>query len=126
MKKILYILVALPLLFAACNKNNEPEKLPIKEATMTLISNDVETFNAKGGDGVIEFKHTQRFDPNLDEIPTVDVNPFIVSCTAEWVDIERRPMTPLSPLLLLQTQQPRSDQQKLLSRQARSSISRLR
>ena len=89
MKKILYILVALPLLFAACNKNNEPEKLPIKEAAMTLISNDVETFNAKGGDGVIEFKHTQRFDPNLDEIPAVDVNPFIVSCTAEWIDIEK-------------------------------------
>ena len=87
MKKILYTLVALPLLFAACNNNSEPEPLPIKEATMTLISDEVVEFDAKGGTGTIEFTFTQHFDPNLDEIPAVGVQTFAVSCTADWVEI---------------------------------------
>ena len=57
MKKLFYLLLALPLAFAACEPDTpEPQPQPeVKDPQLILTSNSVMSFNAEGGKGTIEY-----------------------------------------------------------------------
>ena len=63
MKKLFYLLLALPMLLAACEKTPEPTPepgpdgpLPGPEPELYLVSNGVQYFEAAGGEGDIEYR----------------------------------------------------------------------
>ena len=68
MRKLFYLLLALPLVFAACEPDT-PEQEVEKEAVLTLTSDAEMNFEAEGGEGVITF-------------------------TAEWKDVTRNSPVP--------------------------------
>lgn len=79
MKKLFYLLLCLPLAFAACT---EPEK-PVVENTeynLNVTSNKILNFEAEGGQGVIEYNLVEvtRFSP----VPQPVVEAI---CDAAWV-----------------------------------------
>lgn len=59
MKKLFYLLLALPMLLAACEKTPEPTPEPGPdgpEPELYLVSNGVQYFEAAGGEGDIEYR----------------------------------------------------------------------
>ncbi len=52
-KHLLYLLLALPLAFVACENTEEPKPQVEKEAVLTLTSEAEMNFGAAGGEGVI-------------------------------------------------------------------------
>jgi hypothetical protein len=59
MKKLLYLLLALPMLLAACEKTPEPTPEPGPDGPdpeLYLVSNGVQYFEAAGGEGDIEYR----------------------------------------------------------------------
>lgn len=54
MKKLFYLMLALPL-FVACTDKPEPQPEPQKKAQLILTSNEVMNFKAEGGQGTIEY-----------------------------------------------------------------------
>ena len=50
-----YLLLAMPLAFAACNETEEPQPQPEKEPVLTLTSDATMEFEAAGGEGVITY-----------------------------------------------------------------------
>ena len=79
MKKLLFLLLCLPLAFTACT---EPDRPGVKNKEYNLkITSDLEmTFKAEGGNGVITFELNEvtRFSPVGQ--PVVEA-----TCAAEWV-----------------------------------------
>lgn len=87
MKKLLYLLMALPLLFTACNDNNEPSPMPKPEkATLTLTSEEAVEFEAEGGEGTITFTYDGGTISGNDSL-TGSTGQLEVSCDAEWIDV---------------------------------------
>ena len=82
MKKLFYLLLALPLVFAACEPDT-PEQDVEKEAVLTLTSDAEMNFEAEGGEGVItytaEWKDVTRNSPVPE--PVVEA-----TCEAQWVE----------------------------------------
>lgn len=77
MKKLFYLLLALPL-FVACTENNEepkPEPKPEKKAQLILTSDEVMNFKAEGGQGLIDYTLVN---------PQEGVE-FAAQCEAEWI-----------------------------------------
>ena len=81
MKKLFYLLLALPLVFAACEPDT-PEQKVEKEAVLSLTSEATMNFGAEGGEGVITFtaelKEVTRYEPV--PVPVVEA-----ACEADWV-----------------------------------------
>lgn len=74
MKKLFYLLLALPLAFAACNETPEPEPTPTPEGPeLYLVSNGIQYYEAAGGEDYIEYTLY-----NADGAPQA-------TCQAEWV-----------------------------------------
>ena len=75
MKKLFYLLLALPL-FVACTENNEePKPEPEKKAQLILTSDEVMNFKAEGGQGLIDYTLVN---------PQEGVE-FAAQCEAEWI-----------------------------------------
>lgn len=77
MKKLFYLLLALPL-FVACTENNEepkPEPQPEKKAQLILTSDEVMNFKAEGGQGLIDYTLVN---------PQEGVE-FAAQCEADWI-----------------------------------------
>lgn len=74
-KNLFYLLLALPLVFAACEKTPEPTPNQ-KEAVLTLTSDAVLNFGAKGGEAEITY--------NLQN--PVEGTELTVACEADWVE----------------------------------------
>ena len=79
MKKLFYLLLCLPLAFAACNETEEPQPQPQpepeKKPTLTLTSDTTMEFEAAGGDGVITYTLENAVEgTNLE-----------ATCEADWV-----------------------------------------
>ena len=80
MKKFLFMMLAIPMVFAACSKDEaEPQPQPTPEPTpspaLTLTSNAEMSFDANGGNGVITYTLTN---------PTEGVK-LTATCEANWV-----------------------------------------
>lgn len=78
MKKLFYLLLALPLVFAACEPDT-PEQEPEYAAELTLTSEAEMNFEAEGGEGVITY--TARMVEVTREAPLLPE----ASCEADWV-----------------------------------------
>ena len=74
-KNLFYLLLALPLVFAACEKTPEPTPNQ-KEAVLTLTSDAVLNFGAEGGEAEITY--------NLQN--PVEGTELTVACEADWVE----------------------------------------
>ena len=77
LKNLFYLLLAMPLAFAACNETEEPQPQPEpeKKTTLTLTSDAIMEFEAAGGDGVITYTLENAVEgTNLE-----------ATCEADWV-----------------------------------------
>ena len=81
MKKLFYLLLALPLAFAACNET--PDTPVQKEYTFEVTSAKVMEFGVEGGEGLIEWtiNEVTRFSPVPEPVPT-----FVTE--AEWIALD--------------------------------------
>ena len=81
MKKLFYLLLALPLVFAACNET--PDTPVQKEYTLEVTSAKVMEFTAEGGTGQIEWaiNEVTRTSPVPEPLPT-----FVTE--AEWIALD--------------------------------------
>ena len=78
MKKLFYLLLCLPLAFAACEPVEEPTPEPqpeVKDPVLTLTSNATLNFAAEGGEGVITY--------TLED--AVEGTTLSATCDAAWV-----------------------------------------
>lgn len=79
MKKLFYLLLCLPLAFAACNDTEEPQPQPkpeVKDPVLTLTSKEVMEFKANGGNGFITYTL---------ENPVEGVE-LAAECEAAWIE----------------------------------------
>ena len=89
MKKLFYLLMALPMLIVACNKETTPTPTPepeINEASLTLTSASEMSFDAEGGEGTITFEYIAK---NWDGVNNPSVTPteeLTIECEAAWID----------------------------------------
>lgn len=77
LKNLFYLLLAMPLAFAACNETEEPQPQPEpeKKPTLTLTSDATMEFEATGGEGVITYTLENAVEgTNLE-----------ATCEADWV-----------------------------------------
>ena len=81
MKKLFYLLLALPLVFAACEPDT-PEQKVEKEAVLTLTSEATLSFGAEGGEGVITFTAELKDVTRNSPVPEPVVE---AACEADWV-----------------------------------------
>ena len=81
MKKLFYLLLVLPLAFAACNET--PDTPVQKEYTFEVTSEKVMEFEVEGGEGLIEWtvNEVTRFSPVPEPVPT-----FVTE--AEWIALD--------------------------------------
>ena len=82
MKKLFYLLLALPLVFAACEPDT-PEQEVEKEAVLTLTSEAEMNFEAEGGEGVITFTAEWKDVTRNSPVPAPEVE---ATCEAQWVE----------------------------------------
>ena len=75
-KNLFYLLLALPLVFAACNETPDVPPTPEAKPSLTLTSDAVLNFGAKGGEAEITY--------NLQN--PVEGTELTVSCEADWVE----------------------------------------
>lgn len=90
MRKLLYLLLALPLMFAACEPNSvepqpdplpeeqpepEPEPEPVEQPVLTLTSDSVIEFEVEGGNADVTYTLENA-------IEGVEI---VVECSADWV-----------------------------------------
>ncbi len=74
-KHLFYLLLALPLVFASCEKSPEPEPQPEVKTELTLKSEATLNFDAKGGEAEITYTLTNP-------IEGVELT---ATCEADWV-----------------------------------------
>ena len=75
LKNLFYFLLALPLVFAACEKPVEPEQPEAKEPKLTLTSFEEINFEAEGGQGEITYTLENA----------VEGTTLTATCEAKWV-----------------------------------------
>lgn len=75
MRKLFYLLLALPLVFAACDNTEEPTPEPEKKAQLILTSDEVMNFKAEGGQGLIDYTL----------VNAKEGAEFASQCEAEWI-----------------------------------------
>ena len=78
LKNLFYLLLAMPLAFAACNETPDVPPTPEPEPSFTLTSDATLEFEAKGGEGTITFVY------DFTDKETAVVN---IECTAEWIEV---------------------------------------
>ena len=78
LKNLFYLLLAMPLAFAACNETPDVPPTPEPEPSFTLTSDATMEFEAKGGEGTIAFVYD-----------FTDVNEAMVDieCAANWIEV---------------------------------------
>ena len=78
LKNLFYLLLAMPLAFAACNETPDVPPTPDPEPSFTLTSDATMEFEAQGGEGTITFVYD-----------FTDVNEAMVDieCAADWIEV---------------------------------------
>lgn len=85
MKQLIFTLLALPMLFVACN-NEEPEGPKPGAAKLTLTSDSVVEFSADGGVGTITYNYDTS-DIVGDDILSTEIAMLKIACDAAWVEV---------------------------------------
>ena len=80
LKNLFYLLLAMPLAFAACNETEEPQPQPEpeKKPSLTLTSDATMAFEAAGGEGTITFVY---------DFTDVDEAMVNIECAADWIEV---------------------------------------
>lgn len=78
LKNLFYLLLAMPLAFAACEEPQVEEPKPEQKPTLTLTSDATMEFEAQGGEGTITFVY------DFTDKETAVVN---IECAADWVEV---------------------------------------
>ncbi len=78
LKNLFYLLLAMPLAFAACNETPDVPPTPEPEPSFTLTSDATMEFEAQGGEGTITFVY------DFTDKETAVVN---IECAADWVEV---------------------------------------
>ena len=86
MKKFLYSLMALPMLFVACGEGHDAPVEEPKKPTLELKSAETMEFEAEGGEGVISFAYNIKGGIDDFESPNSSVKVIDVACDAAWID----------------------------------------
>lgn len=87
MKKLLYSLLALPMLFVACGEKAEAPVEEPKRATLELTSPEIMEFAAEGGQGAITFHYEgNKLNTNGNSDPTTG-KVLTIECAAEWITV---------------------------------------
>lgn len=82
-KHLFYLLLALPLVFAACEPDTPEQKIE-KETVLTLTSASTMEFKAEGGKGVITFTAELKDVTRSEEpVPQPEVE---ATCEAAWIE----------------------------------------
>lgn len=88
MRKLYILLVALPLLFTACNTYDDSSVMPepIKRS-LTLTSESVVEFTAEGGEGLITYDYQGGAIGGTEDI-VPDIVMLNIRCSAEWISVD--------------------------------------
>ena len=87
MKKFLYSLLALPMLFVACGEKAEAPVEEPKRATLELTSPEIMEFAAEGGQDAITFHYEgNKLNTNGNSEPTTG-KVLTIECAAEWITV---------------------------------------
>ena len=78
LKNLFYLLLAMPLAFAACNETPDVPPTPDPEPSFTLTSDATMEFEAQGGEGAITFVY------DFTDKETAVVN---IECAADWIEV---------------------------------------
>ena len=78
LKNLFYLLLAMPLAFAACNETPDVPPTPDPEPSFTLTSDATMEFEAQGGEGTITFVY---------DFTDVDEAMVNIECTADWIEV---------------------------------------
>ena len=78
LKNLFYLLLAMPLAFAACNETPDVPPTPDPEPSFTLTSDATMEFEAQGGEGTITFVY------DFTDKETAVVN---IECAADWIEV---------------------------------------
>ena len=87
MKKLLYSLLALPMLFVACGEGHDGSVDTPKKPILELDSAEIMEFDAEGGQGTISFTYNFEGSTGSNDHPTFNVKVLDVTCDAEWVEL---------------------------------------
>ena len=87
MKKFLYALLALPMLFVACGEGPDAPVEQPKQPKLELTSAEIMEFDAEGGEGTISFTYNFEGSTDSNDRPTFNVKVLDVTCDAEWVEL---------------------------------------
>ncbi len=89
MRKFFYFLLALPLVFTACNNEDEPTPTHKPEQpSLKLTSEAVVEFPAEGGENVITYTYDAG-DVGANEEITGEIATLTITCEAEWIDVAK-------------------------------------
>lgn len=88
MRKLYILLVALPLIFSACNTYDDSSVMPepIKRS-LTLTSESVVEFTAEGGEGLITYDYQGGAIGGTEDI-VPDIVMLNIRCSAEWISVD--------------------------------------
>lgn len=87
MKKFLYSLLALPMLFVACGEEPDAPVEQPKQPKLELTSAETMEFDAEGGEGQITFNYTPgQVNENGNLKPTTGKQ-LDVECEADWITV---------------------------------------
>ncbi len=87
MKKFLYSLLALPMLFVACGEGPDAPVEQPKQPKLELTSAEIMEFDAEGGEGQITFNYTPgQVNENGNLKPTTGKQ-LDVECEADWITV---------------------------------------
>ena len=87
MRKLFFLLLALPLAFAACETTPDTPQEQPKGATLELTSNPTMEFDADGGQGTITFFYDgNNLNTNINTNPSTG-RVLTVECDADWISV---------------------------------------
>ena len=87
MRKLFFLLLALPLAFAACETTPDTPQEQPKGATLELTSNPTMEFDADGGQGTITFLYDgNNLNTNINTNPSTG-RVLTVECDADWISV---------------------------------------
>lgn len=90
MKKLFYLLIALPLLFVACD-NREPSPYEPIVRSLELTSEAEMNFDAEGGNGTINYLYTPGAITGNEGIES-EVTSLTIKCDADWIEVAEEVM----------------------------------